>query len=376
MRKILAIILVGLAAQAWATASADRSILIDGRSHDFVEDEIIFQDGEELAFDSPWGEFNDINQIKVSWNADTLFVAVDGYCWDNNIMLFLDTDPNGGIPDQGEVTSGWNRSLRFIGRSPDHFLGTWDNNTSPQMWTVRPGSSTQATMLSESLFNSVASFSQSLPDGSMEAALPWTTLFPDEGGLPAGAEIAMVAVVVTGADFLSGPDSAPNSSFDMPENSAEPAFIDNFLIIRPDRDGDGLADLPVVPNWREADDFGEIPPMEFDLPLDTQAIPLRRLRHEATISAFSPNGDGMVDEGEIELHMTRTAILEINVFDVEGRNLAYLPKTVEPTDEGVVYRIRWDGKNQAGDPQDPGLYFVRIYITGIEKIVVPLAVLR
>jgi len=383
-KSLLLVVLLAAAAAASATSSAQRSIVLDGDSSDFAEDEALFQLGEELAMDSRWGEFNDINQIKATWNADTLFIAVDGYSWDNNVMLFIDTMEGAGIPDQGEVTTGWNRKFLFFGRSPDLFVGTWDNNASPQLWRARLGSSTQANQMAPfnpenpdqpSDFHSVASFSQGQPDRSMELAVPWATLFYGEP-LPPGAAIALVAVVTTGSDYLSGPDSAPNSTFQMPENSGDQAYIDNFLILRLDRDEDGIADLGVSPNAREGDAFGELPPMGFDIPLDEGFTPIRIMYHDARVSAFSPNGDGELDEAVIDIKTNRRSLLEGDIFDRQGRHIDQMEGTLTEEEDGILYRLYWNGENYQGELQPAGLYFARVYVVGLERLTIPVAVLR
>jgi hypothetical protein len=77
---------------------------------------------EEPTNDSQWGPFNDINQIKVTWDAQNLYVACDGFIWDNNMILLMDFAGSGG-PDfasDGEgltAMTGLNSWRRRIGTS-------------------------------------------------------------------------------------------------------------------------------------------------------------------------------------------------------------------------------------------------------------------
>ena len=99
----LLLILLLLSGSAWAATAPSISdrMVIDGFSSEFEDDELIFIDTEkdvngdgvpevvpqERTDDSKWGFNNDLNQIKITWDADNLYVAVDGISWDNNIIL-------------------------------------------------------------------------------------------------------------------------------------------------------------------------------------------------------------------------------------------------------------------------------------------------
>ncbi len=370
----LAALLAPLSVQA--TSAAQREILIDGNSSDFAADEALFGAGEELDFDSWWGENNDVNQIKLSWDDENLYVAVDGRCWDNNIMLFLDTDPLGGIPDQGRVNS-WNRKLFFFGHRPDFFLATWDNNTEPQFWRVQPGATQTVEQVNQSSFEAVATFSQGRPDASMEGALPWNLLYPDldAGLVPVGAEIALVAVVVTGSDFNSGPDAAPNSSQAMPDNPGDYAFIDNFAILSVDRDGNGLPDQGVSPNRREGDGLSNTAPMRLRLDPTQASIERGFTLLEAAPRAISPNGDGDADAVDFRVTLNGDGILNLDIYDAVGRRVRRLMI------EGIVsageeQSASWDGRDSDGRLVDAGLYMARVEILFNERRNIPLAVLR
>ena len=43
----------------------------------------------ESPADSYWGEYNDVKQIKITWDQEYLYLAVDACSWDNNVMLFI-----------------------------------------------------------------------------------------------------------------------------------------------------------------------------------------------------------------------------------------------------------------------------------------------
>lgn len=384
MRRRLLAIAVALAAAAApalvagpaaATTAASRDILVDGDSSDFADDEAVFGPSEELDFDSRWGENNDISQMHVSWDSQNLYVAVDGRCWGNNVMLFLDSDPLGGIQDADRLNA-WRRKLFFFGRRPDSFFGTWDNNPDPQYWRLRAGASSQVDQVSEGAYAAAATYSQGRPDAAMEVALPWDQLYPNlgVGTVPVGAEVALVAVVVTGADGLSGPDCAPNNSVGMPANSGDQAFINNFAILAVDRDGDGAPDLGVAPAGRTGDVVGDDPPLRFVWPPDAPQVQLEFLQVEAQRRAFSPDGDGIEDEAEVRFRVSTDAPVTVRVFDPLGRRVRHWEQFLAAA--GEDYLLTWDGRDDDGRPVEAGVYLMHLRAGLSDRVNLALAVLR
>jgi len=385
IRRLL--LLAGLCAACCTTATAEtaavREIIMDGDSSDFAEDEALFTDLQELDFDSWWGENNDINQVKVTWDDSTLYLAVDGRCWDNNIMVFFDTDSTRGIRKQ-DLLNSWARKLEFFDRLPEFFLGTWDGATwpdAPQFWKLKPGSTREVEQLNNSgenpLYRGASRFSQGQTGVSMEAAIPWRVFYPqfELDGIPVNAEIALVAVLVTGADHGSGPDSAPNSVLDMPQNSGDLAVIDNFAIIHLDRDGDTKPDVGISPNATEGDSLSDIPPLEFLYPPDAPRKELRFIELKALRGAFSPNGDGIEDAAEIRFIISTTNIVTITVHDMLGRKIETLAFDRRYAGEEAQF-VSWDGRDNEGHLVEAGIYYLRFETGRTERKNLPVAVLR
>ena len=99
---VLATVWLLCASLASATTSPTRggadSLRIDGSSADFTADEAIFTitPGSTLyesSSDSRWGVNNEVLQLHVTWDKDSLYVAVDGVIWGNNVILLFDTTP-------------------------------------------------------------------------------------------------------------------------------------------------------------------------------------------------------------------------------------------------------------------------------------------
>lgn len=292
-------------------------------------------------------------------------------------MLFLDSDPLGGIED-AERLNAWKRKLFFFGHRPDSFFGTWDNNNAPQYWRLRTGASSQVDQIPVDGTNiqAKATYSQGQPGAAMEVALPWAQLFPSHSGstVPEYAEVALVAVLVTGSDGLSGPDCAPNNSIGMPQNEGDQAFINNFAILAVDRDGNGEPDMGVAPAGRTGDAVGEAPPLRFVWPPDAPQIKLEFLQVEALRRAFSPDGDGTEDLAEVRFRVSTDAPVTVRVFDPLGRRVRHWEQFLAGADQD--YLLTWDGRDDSGRPVEAGVYIMRFQAGFSDRVNLPLAVLR
>ncbi len=144
MKKKLYFFAVCCFISVFATAANLASrIAIDGFSNEFTSYENIIVDslGNSLESDSDsrWGEFNDLRQIKATWDENNLYVAIDGCSWGNNVILFLDIYDDYGIQRMNDLNT-WKRSFHFYNQNPDFFMATWDTNSNPQFWLMEEGS--------------------------------------------------------------------------------------------------------------------------------------------------------------------------------------------------------------------------------------------
>jgi hypothetical protein len=226
-------------------------------------------------------------------------------------------------------------------------------------------------------YSGAASFRGEESGASLEAALPWATLFPglDDGAIPAGAEIGLVAVVVSSRDHQGGSDCAPNNALGMPQDPGDDAVMDNFAVFRLDRDGDGMPDLGVSPASREGDALSDLAPLRFGSPPDAPVEPLEIIRLETRRAAFSPNGDGIEDEAEVAFTLSASGDVTITVHDATGEMLRTL-RLEEPYPGKAPQTITWDGRDDHGQRQEAGVYYLRIRAGLSESAVVPLALLR
>ena len=255
---LLGAALLALPRSAPATTAMDLSgrILIDGITDEWQPDESVFQMNtsnpgepvpEESISDSEWGFFNDLNQIRITWDADFLYVAVDAIIWNNNVILLFDTEP-GGMTEMTNLNS-WRRNFTFQGLRPDLFVATWDGNTLPQAWFWDEARKEVEKFIPES-FSTAASFSQGAQGRALEAAIPWTFVLGDSAERVFSTDIGdsvyvlpddirdlkFVAVLTAGGDGTGGPDSAPDNLSGHETDGSAAVTIDNWATIPLDRD--------------------------------------------------------------------------------------------------------------------------------------------
>jgi hypothetical protein len=397
-------VLLALAATtAGAISARDLSgrIRIDGFTGDFAADEAVFgfnpasSSLEEATDDSRWGVNNDLNQIRVTWDSQYLYLGVEGRIWDNNMVLLLDTVPGRGISSMTQLNS-WRRNFDFDvqgGFQPDLFAATWDGNTSPRLIVQLTGNQVDDQRVGPT-FDAVATFQQGNPDRAMEFRIPWRTVFLAGAGLgtrdtliagisdtlrrlPLGVRaIRLCGVVTAGGDGTGGPDSAPDNLRGHSDNSGDLVFLDNFASIELDRNDDtglgaggpdGVADWGVSPQSRVS--FRFRPPIV--------ALRFAVDRVELSRPAFSPSRGEKVNF-RIELdqrldpndpvNQVRNYNLSSTVYDMNGRlvRTLYTGQTraaVTPAGASPwVAGDEWDGRDQRGQLVTPGIYVIRSVI--------------
>ena len=379
-------------------------IVVDGFTTEFTDDEEVFginaalQEREEPANDSVWGPDNDINQIRITWDARYLYIAGEGRIWDNNMILFLDSVAERGLGAMDSLNS-WRRnfafdttgSVRGLGFSPDLFVATWDRNeTGPHLIMQERGQRVRDFQNSDGFSNGAGTFSQGNTGRAMEVAIPWSTVFLGPVGLgardtvvnvggitdtvtilPRGARLKVVGVVTAGADGTGGPDSAPDNTRGHSSNSSDLVYIDNWAVLDLDKNDDsglgnggpdGLADWGVEPRSRVA--------FRFQPPVDPVALRFTIQRVDVDRPMFRPDfGERLkfrmkldpAPDPNNQFHQIGTLRFTANIFDMRGRfvrNL-YVNTTrrvldpVDPTADG------WDGRDQQGRIVPPGVYLLR-----------------
>jgi hypothetical protein len=339
MQKIISIIALSSISVCFAVTGTDLSnrIIIDGFSDDFTIDEEILIDSIGNLLESPadsyWGEYNDVKQIKVTWDASYLYLAVDACSWDNNVMLFIDVDDDYGIKDMSEVNA-WQRSFKFYNWNPDFLVGTWDTNDIPQFWKVQEGGTMQVEQIPT--IETLATFDTGNLEGAMEIKIAWEILEPNGRSIH---HIKLLSVITSGDDYSSGPDCAPDNLGGMANESGQMVVLDNYAEILIDNNGDG-PDMEVEPQKRTT--FYKKPPFE--------AIPL--LIYNVIFENGKTFAPSIEEEINFELVSNRASEFTVEIFDVNG-------KFINDAENTEPLSWKWNGKNENGNFVPFGIYILR-----------------
>jgi hypothetical protein len=405
------VVIAGLApASAGPQLDLSERLLVDGFSAEFDSTEALFginetyvKNGipcvvggvppcpaEEGVQDSQWGYFNDINQIKVTWDAKNLYVAVDGITWGNNVMLFFDTtrhnrtDFGPGLPDMVNVNS-WRRNISFAnGFAPDFFLATWDGNQTPQAWTYL--NRRTVTQVSASAFKTAASFSGNAEGRALEAAIPWRILLQRDSTfvsaayndpvpvLPAGVDTLRLAACITaGGDGTGSPDSAPDNFSGHQVDGNAPATVDNFIMLPLDlQDAAGLPNPDGVPDMPGAGQVFIVDPFarhSFLARPPIKGIAFSLADIHITRGVVVPER-GLPLEFAVTLDQTlgedeagRSVSVSAEVYDLHGvrRRTIYLQRRVAVLDLQASVDT-WDGRDDGGRFVEGGIYVLRVVL--------------
>lgn len=408
-RLLCALAAITLAAPpSFAVTARDLSarMRVDGFTTDFTSDEAIFGVDpatgapEEAVDDSKWGVNNDLNQIRISWDAQYLYLAGEGRIWGNNLVLLLDTVPGRGLESMTSLNS-WRRNFAFdtsgasagLGFQPDLFGATWDGNTAPRLITQLSGTQVDDSQVG-AYFRAAATFVQGNPDRAMEMALPWRAVFAGIAGFgtrdsvmtvagvtdtfrlfPPGTRIKLVGVVTAGDDGTGGPDSAPDNLRGHTDQGGDLVFLDNYAIIDLDRvddtgagfgGPDGVADWGVEPASRITFRF-QPPIVALRFALDRQSgITFDRPAFRPDLGErirFHTRLDQRLDPAN-PVDQIRNFNFTANVFDFNGRfvrNL-FLSQTRSALTPDDATWDQWDGRDAQGRIVPAGVYVLRTVI--------------
>jgi hypothetical protein len=389
---------------------------IDGYTGEFIPgDEDIFgidpSSGgwQEPHDDSKW-QNNEVYQLRVTWDAEYLYIAGEGMIWGNNMILFLDTVPDAGMTDMTNLNS-WRRNFKFDRNAriagdefaPDVFCATWDGNTSPRFLTSLGAGQVDDHLVGPE-FRAAATFDQGNTGRAMEYAIPWRNVFgglaPGGGsgrnipvtiggvldtlpGLPVGVTKIKIAAVVTGNwDGSGGPDSAPDNLSGHTSDGNSMVLLDNYAVLDLDRNNNatGLAGADGLPDW------GVSPlsrvSFRYNPPIKSVRFSLSDLVTDRP--AFAPDrGESMnfhfklsppLDPGN-PLDIVRAVSMSANIFDATGhwvRNLfidnerfgTKLPVLAISADQTFADNgfSHWDGRDATGAVVPAGIYILRVVI--------------
>jgi len=394
-------------AQARTARDLSGRMRIDGYSGEFIPgDEDVFGYNskgvfEEPSDDSKW-QNNEVYQIHLTWDAQYLYAAVDGKIWGNNMVLLFDTVPNRGLASMTSLNS-WRRNVNFdtFGRfpgdefMPDVFGATWDTNTNPRLLTQLSGNQVDDHLVGPE-FRAVASFDQGNDGRSMEFAIPWRNVFAGLGGggtrdtvvtvggitdtlrrMPLGVHSIKVCAFVTGNwDGSGGPDSAPDNLRGHTDDGNANIILDNYALVDLDENDDtgmGFGGPDGIPDWdvspKSRITFRYEPPItavRFSLGALTLDRPAFRPDYGEGVT-FHVRLDPPLDPNE-PIDLARRVTFSANIYDAGGRRVRdlFLNENVPAlgADDELTARglSRWDGRDGAGRPVEPGIYILRVVI--------------
>ncbi len=327
---------VALGAPGLAVSVLGTSVVIDGHV-----DPTEWAGAQVLddANDSAWGAANEIDRLLVRWDAQYLYVAIDGQVSGNSWVLYLDRDP-GTANGQANLTAinAWERGATFTasGFAPDFQYGCYQHQSQfdgDGFWQLLSPTTTQ--VRSSEIAKAFDSFHNFGSASGSELAIPWSVVYGlGAGVVPSGAKIALVASVCWDPEpsGVLGGDSAPSNL------SAALPVVDRAWTVTVDGNNDGRPDG----TWAS------------DVPRPA-AAGIRLLPNQP--NPFNPS----TNLG-FEIDGAAGADVNLSIYDMGGRLVRTLvAETLEP---GQHHRT-WDGRDAQGRAVAAGTYFSRLSARGL-----------
>ena len=403
-----------------AGPKATRVITLDGFTSEWLPSEELFctsrtdgdscaniTAGEESDADSKWGVDNDLNQIRITWDADNLYLGLEGVISGNNMIVWIQSSgSNFPIPAMTALAS-WRRNFTFAnGFGPNLFAATWDGNTTPQVWSTRSGILSQIT----DSCRTVATFSGKQRARAMEVAIPWSKLFPTSQSivtvdgvtdtfnlLPPGSRIRIAGAITAGGDGTGGPDTAPDVTRCLTSDGNANVVVDNFAEVEFDRKNDlGLPGLGPdspdgMPDWgikpRDRVSFNFQPPLRgLCLVLDDMSVKRPSFAPQRGQAApFTFTISPKLDPND-PIQRVQTVTVSANIYDLGGRFIRNLyvgdtrpAVSLNPGETWPVNpaRDQWNGRDGNGELVPPGIYVFRLVLEpNVSRLTRPMVVVR
>jgi len=396
----LAVLLASAAVRGQSAADLTGRLAIDGSTTEWQPAEAAFRNAaicaalavtpcgpdEERADDSAASSLHDVCQIRVTWDAGSLYVAAEGTLGGDALLLFLDWTP-GGLLQASGVLGPWRRALRFGPEmQPDAFLAVRDAQPVPELW--RATGSSQAIQVASADYAAAASFSAEADGRGLEAAIPWRVLFPaaalgvnPEPGaptepmfvLPAAASthgLRLAVAVVSAGEGLGALDVAPDNSGGVALDPRAVTLVDRAVFVNWDAARQGpphFVDFGAAVQTQAAARF---------VPATVASATALRIENLRTFAGGSPSRLLLPDAG-IDLAFAfdvappaPTAIyVTASLYSARGeqvRELYHDSRRVAGTPTGVSGAFgdpgldRWDGRDGAGRDAPAGVYVLRL----------------
>ncbi|MBU1676880.1 hypothetical protein KKA85_14015 [bacterium] len=283
--------------------------------------------------DSAWTASNELDGLYVAWDADYLYVAIDGIVHTNSWLLYVDVDP-GGPGGETDLTAidTWERGVLFTapGFRADFQYGcyqhqsAWDGDSFWEITTATAASDRTGEIISA--HDAAHAYGAA---GASELAIPWDVLYElGAGHVPVGAQLGLVASICWDPepDGELGGDSVPNNA------AALLPTIDTVWTFTVDDDGDGLPD-----SWGGTAVPSPAGAMRLWPPHPNPFNPQTRISFELPDGAPS--------------HVT------LSVYTLRGERVTVLVDGALPAGR---HAVAWRGTSDDGRPLAAGTYVCRL----------------
>ncbi|MCX7716382.1 MAG: hypothetical protein N2Z73_03085, partial [Endomicrobia bacterium] len=232
-----------------------RNITIDGIINiptEWYEDEVYY----DSQNDSPWGLFNELHKLLITWDEGALYIGVVGIQKDgNNLIVYIDTSPISGIDDASKLKDPgnpqrlwwWRRGNLF----PDSFKPEFQWHMYEMKLNVNEGHGLFKVNDDYTVFSlndkvvQKSSGGGTAKLGSAEIRIPWCVLYGNPF-FPIGREFNIIVCLTGGMDtkgnedtsddeFGSARDTIPDQKELFPVVWTQKVKIERFLTIKLDR---------------------------------------------------------------------------------------------------------------------------------------------
>jgi len=400
MRSASACVLAGalalpLIVQAQSAADLSHRIRIDGDAADFTPAEAAFRTAaicvalgdsctadEEPRADGACTALQDLRQVRVTWDATQLYVAVEARAANAACVVYLDVRP-GGLASASAL-GAWRRAIRFGGDfRPDAFLAVRDAAHAPELWLV-DGDEGLVRVPADSI-EARSNLDADADGRGLEAAIPWRVLFPEARfevnsarGAPAapmlvlpaasGVQGLRLAAAVVASEAGAGAcDVAPDAVSGSPPDAGLTTDMDRWVRVDWDAGRDGFVDFAAAVQTQTAPRFEPTPVAA------PEGVRLTAMR---TFARGQPSGLVLVEAGlaftfafDIASPVPSEIYVHAAVYSLQGERVRTLYQDARRTPVtpaapfgafGDPSADRWDGRDDRGTAVAGGIYVLRV----------------
>lgn len=241
----------------WATTY--HTITVDGTTSEWAADE---KTPADSASDSLYGSNNELSSLYVTWDAQKLYLAFDYKAWNTGVMVLVESGSSGGAQNLCKPGYGGAYPANLKGPGFDlmvaFFAPASASKPAVSVHTLSASGSTDVTLKTgvQSTINDTANTTTFVHSGSVEAAIPWNTIYGlGAGTVPKGATLKLVGVIRGGKDNDGLGDVNPDPAGAVIKDACggtKVTTLDAFHTVTVDSNGDGTPDVGWSPGGNSA----------------------------------------------------------------------------------------------------------------------------